>query len=287
MASEEVEEEMRDPGASGSGGADVVIADVDPAPNQAMRDALAAPDPTAGTLTNAELMDPENQGAWPTGLAPGSRIEDMRAWCRAREVPIYGTKGVLWRRIIKAEYDERREKAIQVELHRQQAERAAGGGERAPMAVPTVKEPSKEERALHDLSHFPFQPWCEFCVMGKGTTKHHVQQDILAKDAGAPLIEMDFLHMKSDGSFYAEGDNVLYDDIFLDDTGGIRHGHRLHDGYSCGGEAWASTARVGKRLPGEVDYRVAEAAVPQEDSNEDRRRAVARTHCRQDQGGTC
>ena len=39
--------------------------------------------------------------------------------------------------------------------------------EREPREVPLVREPTQHERLKHCLTHSPYQPWCEFCVMHK------------------------------------------------------------------------------------------------------------------------
>ena len=33
------------------------------------------------------------------------------------------------------------------------------------------EEPSLEERASHEITHLPYQPWCAWCVMEKGRAK--------------------------------------------------------------------------------------------------------------------
>ena len=33
--------------------------------------------------------------------------------------------------------------------------------------------PSQEEREMHDITHLPFRPWCEFCVRGRGKNRCH------------------------------------------------------------------------------------------------------------------
>ena len=33
--------------------------------------------------------------------------------------------------------------------------------------------PSQEEREVHNITHLPFRPWCEFCVRGRGKDRCH------------------------------------------------------------------------------------------------------------------
>jgi len=41
-------------------------------------------------------------------------------------------------------------------------------GERKPRKVQDPKEPTAEERRMHDLTHMPFRSWCRHCVRGRG-----------------------------------------------------------------------------------------------------------------------
>ena len=71
----------------------------------------------------------------------------------------------------------------------------------------------EQERITHELSHYLFKPWCEFCVMGKGTQARHGQLDVLENNDGL-LVSLDFLHAKADGTFYEDNEEITYDDVF-------------------------------------------------------------------------
>ena len=64
---------------------------------------------------------------------------------------------------------------------------AGGQGElRVPRAS---EEPSADERARH----LPYEPWCAWCVMGKGRAKPHVQRPV--KSVKVPEFDMDFCYL--------------------------------------------------------------------------------------------
>jgi hypothetical protein len=64
----------------------------------------------------------------------------------------------------------------------------------------TLKDPGSPEPGvieLHELTHFPSQPWCRFCVAARGhDAAHHENPKI---DALVPEIQVDFGYMGDDG----------------------------------------------------------------------------------------
>ena len=63
----------------------------------------------------------------------------------------------------------------------------------APVDIKEVKdvnEPTAEERARHELTHNPAQPWCPCCTLGKGTEKIHVKSS--EADRERPMMQLDF-----------------------------------------------------------------------------------------------
>ena len=51
----------------------------------------------------------------------------------------------------------------------------------------TPKEPSPNERALHELTHLPYASWCQSCVEGKGKSDRHV-----TSRSSLPVIQIDY-----------------------------------------------------------------------------------------------
>ena len=48
-----------------------------------------------------------------------------------------------------------------------------GFGARQPKDLPSPKEPTAAQRARHDCTHLPYEPWCPICVSGKRGNSHH------------------------------------------------------------------------------------------------------------------
>ena len=56
---------------------------------------------------------------------------------------------------------------------------ADAGGESTsfhPKYLRQPKQPSKQERELHNMTHIPFQPWCVVCQEAKGRASQHKKQ---------------------------------------------------------------------------------------------------------------
>ena len=47
------------------------------------------------------------------------------------------------------------------------------GEEAAVRGMRDPAEPSRDERARHELTHVPFRPWCRHCVSGKAADNPH------------------------------------------------------------------------------------------------------------------
>ena len=48
-----------------------------------------------------------------------------------------------------------------------------GQGARQPRALPSPREPTPAERAIHYLTHLPFASWCPICVAARRPNNHH------------------------------------------------------------------------------------------------------------------
>ena len=71
--------------------------------------------------------------------------------------------------------------------------KADEGEEARGQAVPRM--PSKAERQVHELTHFPYQPWCLRCIAGRGRDDYHLSDKHASRQEGKaemPVISMDF-----------------------------------------------------------------------------------------------
>ena len=74
---------------------------------------------------------------------------------------------------------------------------ADAGGEPQGSFRPTYlrqpKQPSKQERELHSMTHIPFQPWCVVCQEAKGRASQHRKQRASTKTS---KIQLDYAYIR-------------------------------------------------------------------------------------------
>ena len=115
----------------------------------------------------------------------GSNVEDMRNWLKALGVVVWGREGS----------DESSRNATRHGLQTvpELAKKGGQGEVRVPRAP---EEPAADERARHEVTHLPYQPWCAWCVMERGRAKPHLQR--LEEGVKVLEFEMDFCYLLLD-----------------------------------------------------------------------------------------
>ena len=66
---------------------------------------------------------------------------------------------------------------------------------------PSAIRPGAESVRLHNLTHCPYQSWCEVCVASKGKSDHYHREAPQPMDGDVARIQMDFM---SEGTFVDE-----------------------------------------------------------------------------------
>ena len=93
-------------------------------------------------------------------------------------------------------YLEKQKIALQSEVSQAVIE----AGQREPKPQQIIKEPSASERALHELTHWPYQAWCDHCISMRGLQDRH-QQVKQSSDRDTPVISFDICYTGiSDGA---------------------------------------------------------------------------------------
>ena len=87
-------------------------------------------------------LDQPPRDVYPHGLHPGSPVEAMRNRLKDLELPIYGTKQELWRRLVQQEVRATRQDWQRQELARQLEERRAGRGQGPVVSLPEPLQPT-------------------------------------------------------------------------------------------------------------------------------------------------
>ena len=72
---------------------------------------------------------------------------------------------------------------------------------RQPLELAAPAPPSEVARRLHELTHLPYEPWCEACVRGRGKDLPHygLQRGELDEARLRPMVCMDWFDVASSG----------------------------------------------------------------------------------------
>ena len=66
----------------------------------------------------------------------------------------------------------------------------------APRVARTPREPTSEERRLHEITHIPMRPWCRHCMRGRSKDTYHTK---LPGVEEVPRIGMDYMFLSEKG----------------------------------------------------------------------------------------
>ena len=69
---------------------------------------------------------------------------------------------------------------------------------------PSAIRPGAESVRLHNLTHCPYQSWCEVCVASKGKSDHYHREAPQPMDGDVARIQLDFMFVGAEGTFVDE-----------------------------------------------------------------------------------
>ncbi|CAE7197782.1 GIP [Symbiodinium sp. CCMP2592] len=118
--------------------------------------------------------------------AQRSSLKELQALCREYGVKTTGSKKQLLKRLVTAVREERLSTQHKEQREHHQAYHLA-----------PPQEPTEEERAYHNLTHLPYQPWCPHCVAMKAREDNHkkgLSKPSSSTDSAKPVISFDFCY---------------------------------------------------------------------------------------------
>ncbi|CAE7812845.1 unnamed protein product [Symbiodinium sp. CCMP2592] len=118
--------------------------------------------------------------------AQKSSLKELQALCREYRVKTTGSKKQLLKRLATAVREERLSTQHKEQREHHQAYHLA-----------PPQEPTEEERAYHNLTHLPYQPWCPHCVAMKAREDNHkkgLSKPSSSTDSAKPVISFDFCY---------------------------------------------------------------------------------------------
>ena len=107
------------------------------------------------------------------------------------DAAIYGTKQVLWERLVKCEVQLEEKMRIKAAVEDRQKRIQDGVEQELPKSLKVQEKPDLQTVQLRELTHAKFEPWCLACVLGKGAAAPHSTQHITGKEAEIPVIQID------------------------------------------------------------------------------------------------
>lgn len=129
-----------------------------------------------------------------------STLAKLREALRLCGLPRGKSKADAWKRLV--DYRKNFAENMGIELARREFERrklAEGGDGVRPQSIPRM--PTKAERQVHELTHWPYEDWCEHCVAARGKSDPHRragQEGVRAEAKSEyPVVSMDFCYTRS------------------------------------------------------------------------------------------
>ena len=123
-------------------------------------------------------------------LCATSPLRQLRAACNFFGVSQSGSRSKCFERLV-SHMRERELKAAAEAVAAAQMEES-----RQPRAPPLIEVPSQEEQDKRNLTHTPYAPWCECCLMHRGRPDRHLRSGA-SRLTGLPIISLDFCYTKA------------------------------------------------------------------------------------------
>ena len=128
-------------------------------------------------------------------LSVETPLKDLKELCRKLGLAVSGGKNKILRRL-KVHHE-----VLEKQLASEVARKMFAEQERNPGMLKTPTLPSSRQQELHNITHHPFQPWCEACVLGRSRQSPHRRQggenegegkELPEPSEAKPVIQLDY-----------------------------------------------------------------------------------------------
>ena len=123
-------------------------------------------------------------------LTVSSSLAALRSGCSFYGISQSGGKQKCYRRLVN------HLKKLELELLTNAAQHAVADAERVPKSPSLATPPSLELQRQHELTHTPYQPWCESCVCFKARADRQCRNDS-ARISGTATVSFDLAYTRS------------------------------------------------------------------------------------------
>ena len=100
-------------------------------------------------------------------LSADTQLKDLKELCKKLGLPTSGGKAKILKRL-RSHYE-----VLEKQMSTEVARKMYAEAEREPGTLKTPVLPSSRQQELHNVTHHPFQPWCEACVLGRSRQNPH------------------------------------------------------------------------------------------------------------------
>ncbi|CAK9116129.1 unnamed protein product, partial [Durusdinium trenchii] len=142
----------------------------------------------AEILEDVEFVDPDELRVQidETWFDKETKLKDLQEICKQLGLATSGSKTKVLRRLQRFKHQQEEKMAYEV------AQRLFAESRREAIPLKTPKLPSRHEQELRQLTHLPFQPWCQQCVATRSKEDPRMKEDQSdRKDRGRPVISFD------------------------------------------------------------------------------------------------
>ena len=159
--------------------------------SQSKKEAMEVDDQEA--QAPAEMVEVKEDSFYHEGVeynATRSSLKELQALCREYQLKTQGSKKQLLSRLATAVREERL--GNQLQQRRQDYHDHV-----VPFQQQPTSKPSEEEVEMRNLTHLPFQPWCEHCVATRAKEdprKQAVTKATSSDDSSKPWLSSDFCY---------------------------------------------------------------------------------------------
>ena len=116
-----------------------------------------------------------------------NKLKELQSACQKLGLPTSGSKMRVLRRLQQYKYKQEERVAFEV------AQRLYSEARREAVPVPTPKLPSRHEQEMRQLTHIPYQAWCQTCIATRAKEDARTEADRNeVKDRGRSIISFDF-----------------------------------------------------------------------------------------------
>ncbi|CAE7292356.1 unnamed protein product [Symbiodinium sp. CCMP2592] len=122
-----------------------------------------------------------------------STLSVIRTACKSAGISVSGSKQRCLDRL--RGYLDKQQLALSAEV----AQTVGDDSTREPKGQSVTKAPTEAERQLHELTHWPFRPWCDHCMAMRGVEDRHESLPGSA-DTEVPIISFDYAFTSVSGA---------------------------------------------------------------------------------------